>query len=132
MHLVAALVALSLLSGCASTFMSDNRTSRIWITASCGAVSNVGARCIMSGQGQRAAFDLPAEVVVGNSWSPLTLQCEGDLLGSASTTVVAKPNVGMAGNLLLGGVPGALIDSATGRGFNYDRRVNLHRTACLR
>jgi len=29
-------------------------------------------------------------------------------------------------------VPGALIDSATGRGFNYDRRVNLHRTACLR
>lgn len=122
----------STLAGCASVIMTDNRQSTVLVTASCGNVENVGARCWISGNGLRVNFATPAEIEVSNSWSPLSIECEGDLLGAASTVLMPQPNWGMAGNLLVGGVPGALIDTATGRGFNYARRVNLHRASCLR
>jgi uncharacterized protein YceK len=120
------------LSGCASVLLPDNRHSRIYVTTSCGGVQNVGARCVMTGGGSSAAFDSPADVRVPNSWNLLTVECQGEMFGSASTTIMPKPNLGLVGNLLVGGAPGALVDTATGRGLNYDRVVNLHRNQCFR
>jgi len=120
------------LSGCASVLLPDNQHSRILVTTSCGPVENVGARCVMTGGGTSAAFDAPAEVRVPNAWNLLTVECQGEMLGSASTVIFPKPNLGMVGNLLVGGAPGALVDTATGRGLNYDRHVNLHRNQCFR
>ncbi len=120
------------LQGCASVLMPDNRHSHIVVTTSCGPVQNVGARCVMVGAGQSTSFDTPAEVRVPNSWNVLSVECRGEMLGSASTLVIPKPNLGLVGNLLVGGAPGAVVDTATGRGFNYDRYVNLHRSQCFR
>lgn len=120
------------LGGCASVLTPDNRTSLILVTTSCGPVENVGARCVLSSGQDSTAFDAPAEIRVKNSWTPLLLECRGDLLGSTSELVTPRPNLGLAGNLFLGGVPGVLIDAATGRGFNYDRHINVHRPSCFR
>ena len=30
------------------------------------------------------------------------------------------------------GIKAAVVDTATGRGLNYDRQVNLHRSQCFR
>lgn len=120
------------LSGCASVLMPDNRHSHIVVTTSCGPVQNVGARCTMVGGGSSTSFDTPAEVRVPNSWSLLSVECRGEMLGTASTVIMPKPNLGLVGNLLVGGAPGAVVDTATGRGLNYDRYVNLHRNQCFR
>ena len=120
------------LSGCASVLMPDNQHSTITVTTSCGPVQNVGARCTMVGAGSSTSFDTPAEVRVPNTWSLLNLECRGEMLGSASTVIMPKPNLGMLGNVLIGGAPGAVVDTATGRGLNYDRAVNLHRSQCFR
>jgi hypothetical protein len=120
------------LGGCASVLMPDNRHSQIMVTASCGPVQNVGARCTMTGGGSSTSFDTPADVRVPNSWNVLSVECQGEMLGIASTVIMPKPNLGLVGNLLIGGAPGAALDSATGRGLNYDRIVNLHRNQCFR
>jgi hypothetical protein len=86
----------------------------------------------MKGGGNRATFNTPADVRVPNSWNLLTVECQGEMFGAASTTILPKPNLGLVGNLLVGGAPGALVDTATGRGLNYDRVVNLHRNQCFR
>ncbi len=130
--LTATLTALLTLSGCASVLLPDNRHSYVYITTSCGPVQNVGARCVMTGGGRSAAFDTPADVRVPNSWNLLSVECRGEMLGVASTVIMPKPNLGMMGNLLVGGAPGAVVDTATGRGLNYDRTVNLHRSECYR
>ncbi len=121
-----------LLSGCASVLLPDNRHSQILVTTSCGPVQNVGARCVMVGGGNSAVFDTPADIRVPNSWNMLSLECRGPMLGTASTVIMPKPNLAMVGNLLLGGAPGAVVDTATGRGLNYDRMVNLHSRQCYR
>jgi len=121
-----------LLSGCASVVLPDNRHSQILVTTSCGPVQNVGARCTMVGGGSSTSFDTPAEVRVPNSWNLLNLECRGEMLGTVSTVIMPKPNLGLVGNLLIGGAPGAVVDTATGRGLNYDRTVNLHRQRCFR
>jgi|GEM_PF-969984 len=120
------------LGGCASVVLPDNRHSKILVTTSCGPVQNVAGRCTMVGGGSSTSFDTPAEVRVPNSWNLLSLECRGEMLGTVSTVIMPKPNLGMVGNLLIGGAPGALVDTATGRGLNYDRTVNLHRSQCFR
>ena len=132
MRVLGSLFLVCYLGGCASVFMSDNEHSTIRVTASCGSIQNIGGRCRISGSGVRAGFELPAEIQITNSWSPLTIECEGDLLGSVSTFLMPKPNWGLAGNALVGGLPGAMIDTATGKGLNYNRSVNLHQASCLR
>ena len=132
LSLSATALALMGLSGCASVLMPSNEYSRVVVTASCGGVANVGARCTMVGGGNSTSFDTPAEIRVPNSLSLLSVECRGDLIGSMSTVMMPKPNLGLVGNLLVGGAPGAVVDTATGRGFNYDRYVNLHRSQCFR
>lgn len=119
-------------SGCATISTPHNVHSRIAVTTSCGQITNVGARCVLVGGGQQVVFDTPADLRVPNSWSLLTVDCQGEMLGSASTVIIPKPNLGLVGNLLVGGAPGAVVDVATGRGLNYDRSVNLHRNQCFR
>jgi hypothetical protein len=46
--------------------------------------------------------------------------------------MMPKPNMGLVGNLLIGGAPGAVVDTVTGRGLNYDGHINLHRARCFR
>jgi len=120
------------LNGCASVLLPDNRHSHIMVSTSCGPVQNIGARCTLVGGGGSTSFDTPAEVRVPNSWNMLSLECRGEMLGTASTVIMPKPNLGLVGNLLVGGAPGVVVDTATGRGLNYDRYVNLHRSQCFR
>ena len=129
---LAAALTLMGLGGCASVLMPGNEYSHIVVTASCGSLPNVGARCTMVGGGNSTSFDTPAEIRVPNSLSVLSVECRGDLIGELSSVVAPKPNWGFVGNLLIGGAPGAVVDTATGRGFNYDRYVNLHRSQCFR
>ena len=125
-------LALLLLGGCANILTPGNTTTTVWVTASCGQAQNIGARCTMAVQGSRASFDTPAQVVLANSFSPVTLVCEGEMIGTVTEVMMPKPNMGMVGNLLLGGAPGAIVDAVTGRGLNYDGYINVHRPYCYR
>lgn len=126
------ILAVTALSGCATVLSPDNRHSNITVTTSCGSVPHVGARCVMTGGGQSASFDAPAQIRVPNSWHLLTLECRGEMLGSVSAVMMPKPNMGLVGNLLIGGAPGAVVDTVTGRGLNYDGHINLHQARCFR
>lgn len=128
---LAALLGCSLLGGCAQLAMSDNHHSRVRVSVSCGAVQDVGAVCRVATMGGSVSFSTPAELVLPNSWAPVSLSCEGEMVGSVTATLLPKPNIGLMGNVLFGGLPGAVIDTATGKGFNYDRHVSLHRASCI-
>ena len=67
---------------------------------------------------------------VPNSVEPLSLHCQGDIMGESTTLIVPGPHAAIWGNVLVGGVVGAAVDMASGRGMNYPARVNVHSGSC--
>ena len=80
------------------------------------------ARCELSNDKGRWEVDAPGSVTVRKSLADLAVICRrGAAAGSAS--FVSKSNNNIAGNILLGGLIGAAVDSASGAGFNYPQEL---------
>ncbi|WP_395350004.1 hypothetical protein [Variovorax sp. UC122_21] len=55
----------------------------------------------------------------------LNIECTQPGLAPATGQAISRVNTGMVGNILIGGVLGAAIDSGTGAGFNYPSWMQL-------
>ncbi len=78
------------------------------------------ARCrLTNSEGAYFVPSSPDLVVVNRAFGKLTVVCEKDGL-SATSVHTSSFNEGLVGNILLGGIPGALIDSGSGAGYTYD------------
>ena len=100
-------------SGCAS-LVSDSTQPVSIDTPDCK-----GAKCILTNsKGTYYANNTPATAVVNKAYGDLTAVCKKD---DKSATSIHKSSSNLAnyGNLLLGGIPGALIDGGTGKGYDY-------------
>lgn len=110
---IAAVVAVSLLSGCASIVSGVNQSLTV-DTPGCR-----GASCRLTNDKGNWAVTTPGSVVVHRAYGPLTVICTKDEVTSETTTVVSKTK-GMAfGNILFGGVIGAGVDAGTGAAYDY-------------
>jgi|TARA_B100000315_G_scaffold209047_1_gene204618 hypothetical protein len=69
-------------------------------------------------QGTYFVKSTPETVTVHKAYSDLTVVCEKNDK-SATSTHQSKANAANFGNILLGGVPGALIDGGSGKGYDY-------------
>ena len=105
------------LSNCAS-IMSDSVQVISVDTPNCG-----GAKCTLNNSnGVYFVQSTPGTVSVEKAYGDLTVTCQKD--GQTFTsTHQSKANVATYGNILLGGIPGALIDGGSGKGYDYPNYI---------
>ena len=105
------------LSNCAS-IMSDSVQAISVDTPNCR-----GAKCTLNNSnGVYFVQSTPGTVSVEKAYGDLTVICEKD--GQTFTsTHQSKANVATYGNILLGGIPGALIDGGSGKGYDYPNYI---------
>ena len=105
------------LSNCAS-IMSDSVQAISVDTPNCR-----GAKCTLNNSnGVYFVQSTPGTVSVEKAYGDLTVTCEKD--GKTFTsTHQSKANVATYGNILLGGIPGALIDGGSGKGYDYPNYI---------
>ena len=105
------------LSNCAS-IMSDSVQAISVDTPNCR-----GAKCTLNNSnGVYFVQSTPGTVSVEKAYGDLTVTCEKD--GETFTsTHQSKANVATYGNILLGGIPGALIDGGSGKGYDYPNYI---------
>ena len=100
-------------SNCAS-IISDSTQVVSVETPNC-----TGAKCRMTNsEGVFYIQSTPGSTAVQKAYGDLTITCEKDDL-SFTSIHKSKANMATYGNLLLGGIPGALIDGGSGKGYDY-------------
>jgi hypothetical protein len=107
------------LSGCAS--VTSGVTQQVKVTPVCeGAI--VAASCELTNDKGRWKVQAPGSLSVGKSFGDLAVACRR-AASTGAASFVSKSNNNIAGNILLGGVIGAAVDSASGAGFNYPEEL---------
>ena len=106
-------LAISFLSGCASIVGDSNQVVSI-DTPNCP-----GAKCTASNsQGTYFVNQTPGTISINKAYSDLTVTCQKN--GKSATSMhKSSANVANFGNILLGGIPGALVDGGSGKGYDY-------------
>ena len=78
-----------------------------------------GAKCTMTNsEGIFYIQSTPGSTAIQKAYGDLTITCEKDNL-SFTSIHKSKANMATYGNILLGGIPGALIDGGSGKGYDY-------------
>ncbi|QNK69590.1 hypothetical protein [Variovorax sp. PAMC26660] len=84
-----------------------------------------GAKCLVTNDKNDAVMRSGQSLPVRRSSANLNIECTQPGYAPASGQAVSRVNTGMVGNILLGGVIGAAVDSGTGAGFNYPSWMQL-------
>ena len=102
-----------LTSGCASIVGDETQPVSV-DTPSCPKAS-----CrLTNSQGTYFVKSTPETIVINKAYSDLRITCERN--GNTATSVhMSAANTAVFGNILLGGLPGLLIDGGTGAGYDY-------------
>lgn len=111
-------ISLFLFSGCASVVGDSSQVISI-DTPNCQ-----GAKCTASNsQGTYFVNTTPGTIPVNKAYGDLTVTCSKN--GKSATSVhKSSANVATYGNILLGGIPGALIDGGSGKGYDYQNYLS--------
>ena len=108
------------LGGCAS--ITGATTQPVLVTAVCEGTIVPAAACTLTNDKGRWQITTPEAAMVAKSYGELAVTCsKGGASGSAG--FVSKPNNGVWGNLLAGGLIGYAVDASSGAGFNYPTEV---------
>lgn len=107
------------MTGCASVTSGTSQT--VTVTPVCeGAVR--AASCELLNNKGRWMLEAPGATVIQKSTADLAVTCrKEDSVGTA--VFVSKSNSGVWGNILVGGLIGYAVDSASGAGFNYPQEM---------
>ncbi|MES2532770.1 MAG: hypothetical protein V4636_17150, partial [Pseudomonadota bacterium] len=122
--LVACAGALLALTGCASVTQGTTQSVKIETLTAAGQ-SVEGAECKVSNDKADVVVLSGQSTSVRRSGATLNIECTQPGLAPASGQATSRVNTGMVGNILIGGVIGAAIDSSTGAGFNYPSWMQL-------
>jgi hypothetical protein len=110
--------------GCASVTTPTSQTIRIDAVNRTGSsVSDV--RCDIANDPLRTSIVVPGAMQVMRASSNLTVRCfkQGEPEGQG--VLMSRANSGMAGNILVGGVVGAVVDHTTGSGYSYPSHIQI-------
>ena len=78
-----------------------------------------GAKCTMTNsEGIFYIQSTPGSTAIQKAYGDLTITCEKENF-SFTSIHKSKANMATYGNILLGGIPGALIDGGSGKGYDY-------------
>ena len=117
MKCLLSILSFLILSNCAS-IISDSVQPISVDTPNCRA-----AKCTLNNSnGVYFVEKTPGTVSVEKAYGDLTVTCEKDGQ-SFTSTHKSKANMATYGNILLGGIPGALIDGGSGKGYDYPNYI---------
>jgi hypothetical protein len=115
---------LSLLTGCASVSQGLNQPIRIDVLSPTGqALPDADCRATNDKGSIKARSNHP--IGLRRSRADLLVQCVLPGQGRATGTAISRPNLGFAGNLMLGGVFGAALDDSNGTAYTYPTWIQL-------
>lgn len=115
--LIASLLAVACLSGCASIVTGHNQTLSIDARARDSQVTD--ATCTLANDKGTWFVKTPGSVTVRRSFQDLSAKCEKDGISPGFASIRSSTK-GMAfGNILFGGVIGAGVDIGTGAAYDY-------------
>ncbi|WP_062482368.1 hypothetical protein [Variovorax boronicumulans] len=84
-----------------------------------------GARCRVSNDRNDAVVRSGLTLPVRRSGENLNIECTQSGLPPARGQAISRVNVGLVGNVMIGGLVGVAIDTGTGAGFNYPSWIQL-------
>lgn len=119
--------ALLLLSGCASVINGSKQS--VHVRTLCGA-NQVPAACVAENPRGRQSFVTPAQIWVDRDLRGLRISCRDARYQNSAVWVQAVPDMALAGNVLLGGLVGASVDVANGRGVAFPSQINIQSPHC--
>lgn len=120
----ALLACVSLASGCATITGSENQVISVeTLEAKGGAVA--GADCRLSNDSGLWNLKSPGSVSVRRSADDLIVRCELEERPAGTTRAVSRVNAGMFGNVIFGGVVGAVIDHSRGTAYDYPSTLHV-------
>lgn len=123
-----ALSVLILIGGCASIF--SDKTQPVMVLTACDSSNElVSASCIIENDVTRKIIISPAIVAIPKSDSDLKVTCTVNGITSNTHVFSSKIDEKFAGNLVFGGLIGAAIDTGTGAGFFYPKKIFI-RSEC--
>ena len=109
-------VTAALLSGCA-TVVSDNDTKTHIAT------KPELASCELTGEDFRLVIKSPGTVVLPSSAAPVTVACQTEGYKTTTDELDTSVDGWIFGNIILGGVIGAVIDGVRGAGMKYPEEI---------
>lgn len=115
------------LGGCASVLHEDKQV--VSVRAMCGAHS-VPAACVAENSRGRWSFHAPRDIVVPKDMVALRVTCKSVLVDQHTVDAPASLQKVMAGNVLLGGLVGAVYDLGSRRGLVYPEQIDVSYPAC--
>jgi hypothetical protein len=132
--LIAAIAALSACAGCASVV--DGRGQPMAVQTTLGGWPVAGVSCTLTNSKGTWTVTTPATTHILRAHDPLTITCDKPGVSTGTLTVLSRVKGLAFGNLIVGGVPGAITDVTTGNAFDYPDTVNvrmgMEATAALR
>ena len=119
----AAVVMVALTTGCASITGDTTHPMRVDTLAAGKAVR--GADCKVTNDYGQVSVKSGDTLQVRRSSKDLDISCTSAEQGDAHGRAISRANAGMAGNILFGGVIGAVIDHNKGTAYTYPSWVQL-------
>ena len=110
-------------SGCASMTGSSDQTISVEARSNEGQVS--GAMCELDNDKGKWFVSAPGSTRISRSNEDLIVTCKRDGLMPGIVTVESTTKGSMAGNILLGGFIGAIIDHNTGAAYQYPTLIQV-------
>jgi len=117
---------LIILIGCAS--ITGSTLQSITVAAICDSPKIVrGAVCTLVNDKGQWFVESPGKVLIQKTTGDLTVECK-HLQANGVAVVQSTSNANIWGNVIAGGPIGAVLDSSTGAGFNYQPMVTVSMT----
>ena len=114
----------TLLTGCASISKGTTQTIRVDTKASDGSVIDQ-ADCQLTNNKGTYSIKSGGSTMIRRSSQNLDISCTNSNSETAQAKVISRANAGLAGNIIFGGVVGAVIDHSNGSAYTYPSWVEL-------
>jgi hypothetical protein len=111
-------------AGCASLTTPNENNIRVeTVDATGGEVKD--ATCAILKGSTRTEFKTPAVIPVAKGSGDLRIDCSKEGLAEGKAVLTSRPGGATFGNILAGGIIGALVDQSTGKAYNYPEWVQI-------
>jgi hypothetical protein len=122
---LASLSAALLMSvGCASLTTPNENNIRVETVDATGAEVKDATCSILKGA-TRTEFKTPAVIPVAKGGGDLRIDCSKEGLAEGKAVLTSRAGGATFGNILAGGLIGALVDQSTGKAYNYPEWVQI-------
>lgn len=123
-HLVTAAIAMAALGGCATVMNDATQPIRIDTKTADGQLVS-GADCAISNDKGRVTVKSGQTAQVRRSARDLEVTCVLPGQRDAAGRSISRANMGIWGNILIGGAIGAIVDHSKGTGYTYPSWIQL-------